>query len=337
MICISILVLIFCALLFLRHSEQHEITSESPQNVSQSTSSIPVTITKTDSMTQLVTASPTNPQLIVNDREKTNAIRQYMESQNKPITFYVKVVDQNGNPLPRVKVKSEVRHIKVIVPAAWGDEDQNIPNERETDLGGRFEVNGVTGANFDVESIQKDGYEAEPFVHTYGTSGGNLENPMIFKMWSTNIHEHLITGEKKFQVVPDGRPYLIDLIKGTIAESGEGDLKIWVKRPDQIIYGKQYDWSCEIGVVNGGLQEADSHSMFSAPADGYVPLFQFEQKIGSGWGDSTGEKRFYVMLNNSREYGRISIELFAYYSDHIPGLIRIQYAINPSGSHILKP
>jgi len=139
--------------------------------------------------------------------------------------------------------------------------------------------------------------------------------------------------------VPDGRPYIIDLLKGTITVSGEGDLKVWVKRPDSIVFGQRYDWSCEVDVVNGGLLEENNRysSMFSAPADGYVDIFQFEQKIGSGWGDSTGAKRFYVKLSNGREYGRISIELFAYYNDQIPGMIHLQYAINPTGSRILKP
>jgi predicted dienelactone hydrolase len=34
--------------------------------------------------------------------------------------------------------------------------------------------------------------------------------------------------------------------------------------------------------------------MFSAPAEGYVPSFNYEQKVGSGWGDSTGEKKIFI-------------------------------------------
>lgn len=148
----------------------------------------------------------------------------------------------------------------------------------------------------------------------------------------------MITGEKKFHVVPDGRLYGIDLINGTITESGEGDLKVWIKRPEQVSFGQKYDWSSKIEIVNGGLlQETDtSSSMFSAPVDGYVDVFQFEQKVGSGWGDSTGTKRFFVQLRNGQVYGRISIELYAHYNNQIPGLIRLSYAINPSGSRILR-
>jgi hypothetical protein len=50
----------------------------------------------------------------------------------------------------------------------------------------------------------------------------------------------------------------------------------------------------------------------------------------------TGQHRFYLTLKNGKEYGRFSVELFAPYNDQIPGLIDIKYAINPSGSRILR-
>ena len=76
--------------------------------------------------------------------------------------------------------------------------------------------------------------------------------------------------------------------------------------------------------------------MFRAPAEGYSPSFSFEQKVGSGWGDTTGPKQFYLSLNGGKQYGRMTIELHAYYNRQIPGLVRIDYAVNPSGSRILR-
>jgi len=255
-----------------------------------------------------------------------------IEAKNVPLDFYGQVIDQDTNPLSGVKIDARVRH--------WSTESfGSIHIEKETDAGGRFDIHGVTGDSIGVEGVGKDGYELEPSTQrNYGAVGGSIENPVVFKMWSTNINAQLITGEKSFQIVPDGSSYFIDLSKGTIAESGTGDLKVWVKRPDQITYGQRYNWSCELDVVNGGLlAEADaSSSMYSAPVDGYTPSFQFEQKIGSGWGDSTGPKRFYVKLSNGQEYGRITIELMAYYTDQIPGMVRLSYAINPSGSQLLR-
>jgi len=258
--------------------------------------------------------------------EKTRA---EIEAKNVPFDFYGRVIDQDSNALAGVKFKLAVRHWSTTTLGA-------IHIERETDADGRFDIHGETGDAFDVEDVGKAGYELEPGQRTFGAVGGSFENPVVFKMWSTNVHEQLITGGKSFHIEPDGRPYVIDLAKGTIAESGDGDLKVWVKRPEQITYGKQYDWSCEMDVLNGGLLATADSSMYLAPADGYTPSFQFEQKVGSGWGDSTGEKRFYVRLNNGQVYGRITIELFAYYNDQVSGMVRVQYAINPSGSRVLR-
>jgi hypothetical protein len=277
-------------------------------------------------------------QAIKVDRNNPESIRQYLLSQNVPAKFYGEVIDQDGNPIVGASVKGEVLHVKVIFPAPGGAQDEIIPIDQETDQNGRFEIQGMTGRSVDIESIQKSGYEVEPDYcpHTFGTSSGTYEEPIIFKMWSTNIREQLITGAKKFRIVPDGKPYFIDLMKGEISQTESGNLKVWVKYPQQTEQGKAYDWSCEIDVINGGLKQGDSYSMFSAPADGYVPAFSLQQQIRNGQRGSIGDKKFYVMLNNGKIFGRIQIDLIAPFNMGIPGLIRLSYAINPSGSRILR-
>ena len=263
-------------------------------------------------------------------------LRQALEEKNTPIDFYGEVADQDGRALSGVKINASIRH--------WGfsgrAESQVIRLERTTDARGRFDLHGPTGDAFDLDSLQKDGYELEPdSKRDFGVAAGSLNNPVVFKMWSTNLHEPLVTGEKSFPITPDGRDYFIDLMQGAIVESGQGDLKISVKRPDRIIYGQRYDWACEMSAINGGLLQQETNpysSLFAAPTNGYKGLFQFEQKTDGGWGDSTGPKRFYVRLHNRPAYGRITIELYAYYNDQIPGLIRLQYALNPSGAIILR-
>jgi hypothetical protein len=276
----------------------------------------------------------------INGVGTAEVVERFVEAKNVPVEFYGLVIDQDSNSLTGVNVKGSIQQLTTPNPEGMELGETNIPFERITGTDGRFEINGLNGESLDLASIQKGGYEAEPTKHGFGSSSGSYEQPMLFKMWSTNIHEQLITGEKKFQIVPDGRPYVIDLVKGTIAESGDGNLKVWVKRPDPIIYGKRYDWSCEVDTINSGglLQEADAGaSMYQAPADGYTASFSYNENASAdGWGDTTGAQRFYVRLKNGQEYGRISIELEAYYNSQIPSLIQISYAINPSGSRILR-
>jgi hypothetical protein len=287
---------------------------------------------------QTASASPSQGAVPIN-RQNPEAIRQYMESQNVPVQFYGNVVDHDNNPLSGVKITAHVRHWNVIVPVPFGAQGESLPRERETDSAGRFEIHDATGDVLAIDSVTKPGYELEPNTsHSYGVASGSPTAPVVFKMWSTNIHEQLITGSKSFHIVPDGRRYVIDLMNGSISETGGGNLKVWVQRPDQIIYGQKYDWECGIDTINGGLLLANNAnaSVYQAPSEGYGSSFRYEQKVGSGWGDSTGEKRFYVKLNNGEIFGRITIELFAYYNNTVPGMVRVEYAINPAGSRILR-
>ena len=278
-------------------------------------------------------------------------MKQDVEGKNVAVHFYGMVIDQDSNALAGVSVSLSVRHNVYVTPgsleamkyAAFShDELQKVLSpsiQVTTDAGGRFQWDdaGVTGDVLGVGAITKDSYEAEPGQYSCGAGSGNYDNPVIFKMWSTNIHEQLIAGEKKFPIVSDGRPYVIDLAKGTIAESGAGDLKVWVKYPSQVTRGQLYDWSSEVDVINGGLLEEPLGSvMYSAPTDGYVPSFQLRQQIKGGQSGETGSRQFYIRLNNGQEYGRITIDLYAPYNDQYPGMVRLSYAINPSGSRSLR-
>jgi len=292
---------------------------------------------KPTNQTQSFSPSPTGQLTTLNDREKTNEIRQYMESQNRPVEFYGEVVDQDGNPLSDAKITGRIHRIKVVVPAPWGDEDQYIPFEKTTDSNGKFEILGGTGTSLGLV-ITKDGYESEPRSQpNFGPSSGGFQNPVIFKMWSTNIHEKLITGGKDFEVVPDGRLYFINLTAGTISEQTGGDLKVWIRYTNQVTRGQLYAWSAGIEVINGGLlEEPQGAVMYVAPTEGYTNSFQLQQQIKGGQSGEIGDRSFYLMLKDGQEYGRMNINLFAPYGKLHPGLIRLSYALNPSGSRVLR-
>ena len=209
LLCLSGLLAILVLVLVLAWPKQKYVNfvQKPPSQIGQSaaSSSSASTMMTNANMASQSLASPLGHLPTINDRDKTNEIRQYMESQNKPIDFCGQVVDQDGNPLVGASVKGEALHVKVVVPAAWGDEDEIVPIEKETDSMGRFEIQGISARAVELESIQKSGYEAEPVKRAWGTVEGTFQNPVIFKMWRTNIHEKLITGEKSFDIIPDGR------------------------------------------------------------------------------------------------------------------------------------
>lgn len=337
LIFILLLVLLMVALLFWRRPGQTPAKTEQPQAAVQSTN-VPATA-NTPAVAPMPLPTPlVNPQHLVTHTaaQRLEEAKQEIESANVPIDIYGMVIDQNSNPIPGVEIKSGVRHWTMPDPNVELAGSTTIPLEATTGADGRFELTGATGDGGGF-ILTKDGYDEETGPSGFGGgTSGSYENPLIFKMWSTNIHEQLITGKKAFPIVPDGRPYFINLTDGTISESGTGDLKVWIQYTNHVVPNQLYDWSAGIDVINGGLQTADDYAMWMAPADGYVPSYVNAGQIKGYQTGDTEERRFYLQLQNGNEYGHMTIELIAPYNFGIPGLVRISYAINPSGSRILR-
>jgi hypothetical protein len=276
-------------------------------------------------------------------QKREKQLRQDLEGKNVPIDFYGRFLDQGSNSLPGVKFHLMVRHWDVTAPNLG----YSIPIDKVTDAQGRFDVHGVTGDALDMENVVKDGYELEPGDRSFGSVGGSSNNPVIFKMWRTDVHEQLITGSKHIKIIPDGRHYAVDLIGGTFAEAqnSEGDLQIWLKRPEGVQPGqKYYEWSFGIAPKNGGilLEPKNGAPMFAAPTDGYANNFEWTQvATNSGWGSESGDQKFYVKIRG-QDYGKIALSVDACFNGNIAGYVKgearlsIKYSINPSGSTILR-
>ncbi len=269
---------------------------------------------------------------------RAEAMRLSNEAGNPPVSFYGLVVDQDGNPLPAVS--ADLAIIEEYIDPFPEVKTKRTRLQKQADADGRFEVSGGNGKYVAFYALTKQGYEQEypeQACGMYGAQSGTPSEPIVFRMWSTNLHEPLVTGEKSFVVIPDGRHYGIDLIKGTIAEGDEGDVIAWIKRPEKVEPHERYGWSCKLTVPGGGLLESQSLAMFTAPETGYMNVFTHQVDAGqSGWGDGFERKRFYVKLRNGQMYGRIGVDLCAHYRGNKPALIRISYAVNPSGSRLLR-
>jgi hypothetical protein len=77
--------------------------------------------------------------------------------------------------------------------------------------------------------------------------------------------------------------------------------------------------------------------MFTAPEIGYTNLFGLDEQQGANsWAGCFQDKRFYVRLRDGQMYGRIVISLYADFHRTKSGFIQLSYAVNPSGSHLLR-
>lgn len=263
-----------------------------------------------------------------------------LERKNVEIAFFGKIEDQDGTPLPDVIVKFHVRTWTSVENGFSTFSRQNVTSG----IDGRFEIAGVRGDVLGIDGLEKENYESEPQAlrsFGYNTSEqfrSSFDSPVVFRMWKSGTHAELVTGQKTFHIEPDGRSYGIDLKTGSLVASGGGDIDFSIKTDTRAASGQTCDWTSHIAVVDGGLLEENdtSSSMYLAPENGYVPQFTFEQKIKAGQRGSMGLRRFYVKMKNGREYGRIVADMVAPYNSQVAGLVRIQYAINPSGSRILR-
>jgi hypothetical protein len=329
---LALLLLLFLAL---PRRDGNAITTETPQPAQATASANPSShasnpVPEQQAPSLMPDAAGTNQ-----EGPLLQLIRKGNEAANLPVAFYGLVVDQDSNALQNVSVDLAVE--AVIVDSL--SESKRTQLHKQTGADGRFDVGGLQGRFVCVTTLEKDGYDTESpgSFGTYPVQSGSFTDPVVFQMWRTNMHESLITGDKSFDLVPDGRHYAIDLLKGTIADGEDGDLVVWMKRPQSITWGQRYGWTYELTVRAGGLQESQTRDMFRAPEAGYTNVFDHEEKpdvVGSTAGFQN--KGFYVLLRKGQMYGRLVISLFPGSSNDKSGLIQLSYAVNPSGSRLLR-
>jgi hypothetical protein len=241
-------------------------------------------------------------------------------------TIQLRVVDQNGEGIHNCSIAYTLVSLR------------EKRYQGLTDPHGFFRFRTIPDMGMQIDSISAKDYELEPNTErSYKLLDNNLTNPIIFKMWSKSAHQKLLGGDKSFQILPDGRAYYINLTNDTISETNTGNLKMLIQYTNHVVQGQKHDWTAQIHVINGGLiEEKDAYSsMYIAPTNGYVPMFEQREQVKGGSRGDTGNRRFYIQLNNGAMYGSMKVELCAPYGHLYPGLIRLSYRINPSGSPLL--
>ncbi len=262
-------------------------------------------------------------------------LQQWANNKNRPVDFYGKVIDQNSNGLPGVAVKVRVREWQV---SPFGDVGGHMTQlENVTDVDGLFHLQGAQGDCFDVESIEKEGYSLSPKTYpSYGPADGTSDRPVVFKMWKTGNKEPLVSGQKVFGLIPDGRTYTLNLLEGKKMEGADqvGDLRIAIVRPNETKPGEKYPWSFKIEGIDGGLISSDDEFMYLAPESGYEPKFQIQFLAGDTNWTPVVKRRFFFRARNGQAFGRMEVEVSSEYNHK--SAIEVNFAINPAGSRNLE-
>ncbi|HEY3857107.1 MAG TPA: carboxypeptidase-like regulatory domain-containing protein [Verrucomicrobiae bacterium] len=265
-----------------------------------------------------------------------SGMAQLRVSENVPVGFFGKVVDQEGQPVVEARVTCDF-----IISHMAEDRTDTSEVILQTDQFGSFALTGITGYGIDKISVTKKGYQLSPKTlrsYTFGLKSDykpNPDNPIIFKMWKESGKEVLEGSSWRGKVACDGTTNCFDLISGK--PSPEGNLEMTCTR-DPLNYEPTnrfpYAYKYEIQFIGGGVQAADDEFSYLAPADGYSAKVTIERKLGDPKWRAGIDQEFYFKTSEGH-YGRISVVWDAGHRPP-PTIMRWECSINPSGSRNLE-
>jgi hypothetical protein len=232
-----------------------------------------------------------------------------------PISFFGKVVDQHGSPVPLTDVKM----------AANDKAGGGKPSEYtlKSDADGLFTIAGITGLTLSVE-VSKPGYRVIPPADGKVTSSGVFEyglssirgrhqphkaNPVLFTLRKPgNLESLQKVGQRNFRMQRDGTPLAISL-----DQKGQHHLvlRCWNNDLQRAAGQRQYDWRFEAAVVNGGLILSDGVET-EAPVEGYVTKDLLEMPSSLPPQEWRGfVERSYFIRFDDQTFARAKLEIHA--------------------------
>lgn len=257
---------------------------------------------------------------------------------NVAVDFHGKVIDQYGQPVTGADVPAKV-HVHDGLYAMHVDFV-----DETTDSLGLFRIHGHRGTEMEL-SVKKSGYLfAKKLGYLFDLplaakdGPASINNPFIIPAWRNDSppKRQLRTETHKFNLIPDGRNYYVNLLAGTISEQkDEGDLLVSITRPKTLELNVRFDWSIHLELKDGGLTETNDPFLFLAPETGYLPRYDLTMKANApDWAIET-TRQFYLFDRKSRHYTAIEAEISPAQNDDV-GRISLRYWINSEGGRNLE-
>jgi len=226
-----------------------------------------------------------------------------------PISFYGKVTDQYGEPVPDAKIH-------------YSAADQYFGNsskyEGTSASDGSFSINGIKGAGLYV-SVYKNGYDGTPKSgggFGYGVPTGNRpptgDNPAVFILRKKGPTKPLIVvSSRQYEVAKTGEPVRVSLKTGRKIITGQSDIEVrsWVRDGMKDEKGR-FEWRCSISVPDGELARRQDDSVFEAPEVGYEATDEIKMTLlDDKWKRDLGRDYFVRLHDNT--YALVKIEMMA--------------------------
>ncbi len=217
------------------------------------------------------------------------------------------------------------------------------PLAADTDITGNFKVLGAYGAIITVVSVEKKGFQLSKktnrtFSYTLPANfHPDPNSPVIFQMWRNGAEESLVSNKKVYGIIPDNRPYTIDLLRHKKIEGlgGVGDIIVRISRPPTIPQRSKFNWSYSIEAIDGGITHTYDEFLYRAPESGYRPRYEVSMSATNAyWQPEVRDEQFYIKSRNGKLFGCLTVEVIPDYNDK--SVFKVEYYVNPSGSRNLE-
>lgn len=253
---------------------------------------------------------------------------QWMGVLSTPITFYGKVVDQFGEPVPLAIVKySTTDNLS----------SHSTKHSMTADNAGAFSIHG-RGASLDVE-VSRSGYYLVNFsppwdkpgsnnAFQYAATGGgkphqpDKANPVVFALHKQGILEPLERlRPQSFDVLQNGSEVKVNVAPPGSHNARDIAVKMWSNGGVKNSQGN-YDWSFEIAAMDGGLIQRKDKLDFVAPETGYetTKKVAMPATLPPGQWEEIAERSYFVKFGDGA-YARIDITVFSASGIKIRGFI----------------
>lgn len=261
-----------------------------------------------------------------------------------PVDFHLKIIDQNGDPVPGAKIEYDVgRSPGFVSPGRYvGQSDEQ----------GQFSITEIKAATVSTVKFTKPGYIIRLAQEESGVEAINkkhlytADDPLIVHAWKLGKPAKLLENDgrnKGVQVPNDGSwtsLYLVSHRRLVKKEGKQPDADLWVsvvarvKNPG-MKFEHPMGWSMVLETPNGGFQKADDRFMYIAPESGYESHLEVSYKRREpGWtGWTYPGKKFYLLLRNRKTYGRMRFYIYPYGGS--TASIEVAFALNLEGTRNL--
>ena len=284
-----------------------------------------------DAKNKLVTESSTNSNAaILFASERIKKLRSILESENVPIVFWGKVVDETGGGISNATIKYHVRGSGVLNAVGLIEED--IHNGVATSaVDGSFEIKQRKGMSLAIEGITKSGYRLYEnqklgisYTVTSALHKANQQSPQVYVMRSSESSPDIQTWQRKVKLPWNGSDIQIDLETGQI--SPYGNVTVTSNRTGSV---GRFDWSLTVTLQNGELAEAKANTAFIAPENGYAKKWQCGYSANDKDFVSGTDANVYYRLNG--KYGRLKLLIYSDSGSNDVSLYLESFANNSGG------